>query len=194
MAAALADLPAVKRSAATAAIIAGVQPQLTDRLQGLSGVKGIGRALRGRLYNAGIGTYWELATLPDDELRSILALSSTQLERIKLEDVRADAYSRARETDSVGHIWRGRSVDDFEPFNGIGAVFEERLYEAGIYTYEQLAGATVEQLAEICHAPEMNMPDYADWIAQAKKAVEERQAQVQVETPAEEGEGQTQTA
>lgn len=188
--AALADLPATKRGAATAAITAGVQPQLTNQLQGLSGIKGIGRALRGRLYDAGVGTYWEVATLSDEDLRQVLALSPARFERINLEEVRADAYNLARETDSVGHIWRGRAVDDFEVFNGIGAVFEERLYQAGICTYEQLAGATVEQLTEICRAPEMNMPDYADWLEQARKAVEERQAQAQAAGSAAEGEPQ----
>ena len=72
MAASLDGLAETKRSAATAAIVAGVQPQMTDRVQPLTRVKGIGQKLRRRLYNAGVGTYWELASLSDDELRDIL--------------------------------------------------------------------------------------------------------------------------
>ena len=175
LAASLEGLGESKRGAATAAIVAGVQPQMTDRVQPLTRVKGIGQKLRRRLYNAGVGTYWELASLSDDELRDILKLSPSQLERTNLEGIRAGALSLARETDTVGHIWSGHHVDDFEPMEGIGKVYEERLYEAGICTFEQLAGTTPEQLAEICHAPEMSAPDYGAWIAYAAQVVAERQ-------------------
>ena len=60
-------------------------------------------------------------------------------------------------------------ADDFEPFKGIGPVFERRLYDAGICTYQALADATVEQLAAICKAPAWRTPDYANWITQAKE-------------------------
>jgi hypothetical protein len=49
------------------------------------------------------------------------------------------------------------------------------LYEAGIYTFEQLTETTPEQLAEICHAPEMSQPDYSLWIAYAAQITAERQ-------------------
>jgi predicted flap endonuclease-1-like 5' DNA nuclease len=173
-----------KRSAATAAIIAGVQPQMTDRVQPLTRVKGIGRAFRRRLYNAGVGTYWELASLSDDELRDILKLSPSQIERISMEDIRAGALSFARETDTVGQIWQGHHVDDFEPMEGIGKVFEERLYAAGICTFEQLAIVPPEQLVEICHAPEMSQPDYSAWIAYAAQIVAERQKAIEAATAA----------
>ena len=175
MAASLDGLAETKRSAATAAIVAGVQPQLTDRVQPLTRVKRIGQAYRRRLYSAGIGTYWELATLTDEELQDTLKLSPAQTERVNLEEIRAGALNLARETDTVGHIWSGHQVDDFEPMEGIGRVFEERLYEAGICTFEQLATVTPEQLAEICHAPEMSEPDYDGWIAYAAQVVAERQ-------------------
>jgi len=108
-------------------------------------------------------------------LRDILKLSPSQLERANLVGIRAGALSLARETDTVGHIWSGTQVDDFEPMEGIGKVYEERLYEAGICTFEQLANITPEQLAEICHAPEMSEPAYDGWIAYAAQVVTERQ-------------------
>jgi len=181
LAASLEGLGEAKRSAATAAIVAGVQPQMTDRVQPLTRVKGIGRAFRRRLYSAGVGTYWELASLSDDELRGILKLSPTQIERVSMEDLRADALSLARGTDSVGQIWHGHQVDEFEPMEGIGKVFEERLYDAGICTFEQLAGTSVEQLSEICHAPEMSAPDYGGWIAYATQVVAEREKVIEAE-------------
>jgi chromosome segregation ATPase len=181
LAASLEGMGEAKRSAATAAIVAGVQPQITDRLQPLTRVRGIGRAFRRRLYNAGVGTYWELASLSDDELGAVLKLSPMQAERISLEEIRADALGLARETDTVGQIWQGHQVDEFEPMEGIGNVMEERLYDAGICTFEQLATTTPEQLAEICHAPEMSQPDYGGWIEYARKIADERQKALEAE-------------
>jgi predicted flap endonuclease-1-like 5' DNA nuclease len=133
------------------------------------------------LYNAGVGTYWELASLSDDELGDILKLSPMQAERVSLESIRGDALNLARATDSVGQIWHGHQVDEFEPMEGIGKVFEERLYEAGICTFEQLAVTPPEQLAEICRAPEMSQPDYGGWIEYAKQIADERQKAVEAE-------------
>ena len=84
------------------------------------------------------------------------------------------AAELARETNSIGAIWDGQEhLDDFEPLAGIGPVYEQRLYEAGITTYAALAATTPEQLAEICQAPSMQEPNYADWIEQAKALLKE---------------------
>jgi len=187
LAATLAKLPQSKQGAATAAIVAGVQPQFTPRLQNLDDVKGIGPVSQQRLFDAGIGSFWELASLSDTEMQAILPFTEAQLKRVSLDEIRASAYSLASKTDSVGQIWEGHHVDDFEKLSGIGSVYEARLYQAGISTYQQLAGTTVEQLAEICHAPSMNPPDYAEWIAQAKKMLEEPQSAPSTE-PADTGE------
>ena len=61
----------------------------------------------------------------------------------------------------------GTSPDDFDGLPEIGEVYERRLYEAGICTYEAMAAATPEQLAAICKAPPMRTPNYAAWIATA---------------------------
>ena len=62
-----------------------------------------------------------------------------------------------------------------EPIAGIGRVFEQRLYEAGLTTYESIASTTPEHLAEVIHAPEFNQPDYGAWISDANLLVEIRQ-------------------
>jgi predicted flap endonuclease-1-like 5' DNA nuclease len=53
--------------------------------------------------------------------------------------MRASARSLAAETETTGYIWNGEPVDDFEPIKGIGKVYEQRLYSAGIRTYTALA-------------------------------------------------------
>lgn len=133
--------------------------------QDLSSVTGIGSVFEERLYAAGIGSYWELAELPADELATIL--DAQPFQNIDLDAIKAGAMQRAAETDSLGRSWDGTPPDDFEPLAGIGEVYERRLYEAGICTFEAMAAATPERLAEICKAPAMRTPDYAAWIATA---------------------------
>jgi predicted flap endonuclease-1-like 5' DNA nuclease len=43
--------------------------------------------------------------------------------------------------------------DDFRQIAGIGAVFQQRLYDAGITTFVGLAGRSPEELAEILRWP-----------------------------------------
>lgn len=172
----LTQLPAIKKHAITAAIVAGVQPTLSPRVQTLNDVKGIGSAYQQRLYNAGIGTYWELASAPDADLETILEIPELQRARIDFELTRTDAYEWAKLTDSVGLLWDGDHVDDFEQLAGIGRTFEKRLYEAGITTYEQLAECDVERLAEIIKPPPMREVHYDEWQEAARQLLAAREA------------------
>ena len=137
--------------------------------QDLAQVNGIGTIFEERLYNAGVGSFWELAGMPDEELIDILDLKRFQ--GVDLAAIKADALRLANETNSAGRVWDGTPPDDFEILEGIGQIYERRLYSAGICSYEALAEATSEQLAEICKAPAFHRPDYAFWIAQARKMV-----------------------
>ena len=157
-----------KATAANAAISTRVLPATETVPQDLEPLKGIGTIFEQRLYDAGVGTYWEVAHLSDDEFKQILRLTEMQLLHISFDDIRADAVRLAQETNTVGLIWEGVAPDDFAPIKGIGKTFEQRLYDAGIRTYAALADATPEQLAEICQARKPIVPDYASWIEQAK--------------------------
>lgn len=137
--------------------------ELVSCPQDLSAVAGIGPVLEERLYTAGIGSYWELAESPDTELKAVLKIKSAdELSRIK-----SSAMQLAVQTNTLGRAWDGTPPDDLEQLEGLGEVFERRLYEAGICTYEALAAQTLERLQEICNAPEWSMPNYAAWIATA---------------------------
>ncbi len=139
--------------------------ELVSCPQDLSAVAGIGSAYEDRLYTAGIGSYWELAETPDDDLGAMLTIRDAE----ELEQIKASAMQLAVQTNTLGRAWDGTPPDDFELFEGIGEIFERRLYQAGICTYEALAGATLEHLQEVCQAQEWNMPDYAAWIARASE-------------------------
>ena len=62
----LIKLPAIKQTAASAALILGKQPVLTPKVQALTSVAGIGSVRQQKLYNAGVGTFWELSNLDND--------------------------------------------------------------------------------------------------------------------------------
>ena len=132
--------------------------------QDLSAVPGIGSVYEDRLYAAGIGTYWELAELPGDELLAILGATAG---RADAGSIKAEAMRLAAETNSIGRGWSGAAPDDFEQLGGIGEVYERRLYDAGICTFAALAAATPERLAEVCQAPALRAADYAAWITHA---------------------------
>jgi predicted flap endonuclease-1-like 5' DNA nuclease len=160
-----------KDAAVVATIRAGqrlsIQPEVQDMVQ----VRGIGKASEQRLYEAGVGTYWELANLTDEDLDRILRPNPAQRAQLDYPTVRTEALRLARETGTGGAIWNAKQIDDLEAISGISATFEQRLYEAGISTYEALAAATVAQLADCCRAPATMMPNYASWITAARERI-----------------------
>ncbi len=134
--------------------------------QDLSRVRGIGAVLESKLYAAGIGTFWELAGLNDEELGRIL--EADNIPDISLSSIKSSARHLAEDTGSTGLAWDGTPPDDLELLAGIGEIYERRLVEGGICTYRALATATVEELETITKPQGSARPDYASWIAQAK--------------------------
>ena len=139
--------------------------------QDLSRISGVGSVYETKLYQAGIGTYWELSEIADQDLVRVLEVQDFQA--VDIVAVKADALKLAEETDTVGRYWDGTPPDDFEKLEGIGEVYERRLYDAGICTFRALAQVSAERLQEICQAPDWRRPDYAAWIAQAERLIAE---------------------
>jgi predicted flap endonuclease-1-like 5' DNA nuclease len=142
--------------------------------QDLSAVEGIGTVFEDRLYEAGIGSYWELAETSASDLAAILGFQTFQEENLSA--IKASAMQLAVQTNSLGRSWDGTPPDNFEILEGLGEIYERRLYEAGICTFEALAAARPEQLAEICKAPAMRTPDYNTWIATATEQIASRRS------------------
>ncbi|MFN3982508.1 MAG: helix-hairpin-helix domain-containing protein [Caldilinea sp.] len=165
----LANLSTAKLAFANRALQARVVPTVVEQPQDLSAVEGIGAIFEQRLYNAGIGAYWELATLDDETLLRLLKIGKAQAAAVNLDAMRASARQLAEESNTVGYIWSGEPVDDFEPIPGIGKIYEQRLYSAGIRTYAALAQATPEMLQQAVASRAPIPPDYTSWIEAAKK-------------------------
>lgn len=170
----LAELPAPKQLAADRAVASQHLPQVTAAPQDLASVNGIGGVYEQRLYAAGIGSYWELANLSDADFAQILELTDLQRAAFDGAAIRAQAEALAAATGTVGQLWDGAAPDDFEPIKGIGKVFEQRLYDAGIRTYARLAAATPAELATICGGNMPVKPDFASWIEQARSLLSQR--------------------
>lgn len=58
------------------------------------------------------------------------------------------------------------AADDLTEIKGIGPVFAERLRQAGITTFADVAKASADQLREVTHATSVANPD--EWIEQAQ--------------------------
>ena len=162
---------AAKTAPIQAALISGVRPQTTAIVQDLAALKGIGPVYEQRLYDRGIGTFWEVANLSNEEFVDFLKPNRAGQSQLDFQAIRADALRLARETFSMGHIWDGAAVDDLQRIEGVGQVMEQRLYDAGVHTFEQLAAITLEQLSAIIGDSEPFNPDFTDWINQARALV-----------------------
>ncbi len=163
-----------KEAAVRNALSIGVPPGELFQPQDFNPLTGIGPAYEQRLYAAGIGTYWELASISDEDLLQALGLERAQQLRAEPSAIRAEAYRFAEKTGTLGVVWEGRRVDDFESLEGVGETYEQRLYAAGIYTYEDLARATVKALSEVIETGRHGKPDFARWIEQARERLATR--------------------
>lgn len=170
-----APTPAITDSTASENAAPAPEPQSFQTIcpQDLSQVQGVSPEFEQRLYNAEIGTYWHLSQLDEAQLAHILELDQAQLS-VNLTEMRADALRLARLSQTQGRTWQGGEPDDFDRLIGTGRVYEKRLYDAGICTFEGLAALTAEQLAQICHAPDLAEAEYQSWIDQAKSFAENR--------------------
>lgn len=76
------------------------------------------------------------------------------------EDVNESSTPAAKPTD-------GSVRDDFTKIKGIGKVYQQRLYDEGIYTWEQFLAADAAKLEEITNA--IQAANVEEWHAQARK-------------------------
>lgn len=77
------------------------------------------------------------------------------------------AKAIAEKASDVSEVSERVVQDDLTQVKGIGPVFAERFYEAGIKTFAALATLTPERAREISRLPEWHQADPAEWISQA---------------------------
>lgn len=57
--------------------------------------------------------------------------------------------------------------DDLKRITGVGPIYEQRMHDAGVHTFEQLARASTDELEEIIQPPAWVHIDFSEWRQQA---------------------------
>jgi predicted flap endonuclease-1-like 5' DNA nuclease len=72
-----------------------------------------------------------------------------------------------------------RRSDDLQKIKGIGPAFSQRLNEAGIHTFRELAASSPERIKQIVGAEEWQDVDVETWLRMARHLADESAASVQ---------------
>jgi predicted flap endonuclease-1-like 5' DNA nuclease len=127
-------------------------------------VKGIGKVYQRRLYDSGIYTWHQVTASDVDDLREI----SSAIDAANVHDWPRQASLLAKKYDREGATYAGDSPDDLTRVGGIGQAGVQRLYQAGIVTFAQMAAASPGQLsAALGSGDEPAKGDFDAMIAQA---------------------------
>mgnify|MGYP005817682905 CR=1 FL=1 len=102
-----------------------------------------------------------------EEIRADLETRLTELELSK-----ATTEKQLEEAIEAARIANQPSRDDLEQIDGIGRIYEQKLFDAGIYTFAHLAITPVERLQEIIQPAAWQNINFASWIEQARRCAE----------------------
>jgi predicted flap endonuclease-1-like 5' DNA nuclease len=136
----------------------------------LEDIVGIGEIYAHRLNRAGIYTFAQLAALSPERIEQIAEVEEPQMIDAKswIAQARGFAFKKTQATRALGSRAVPQDEDPLVDIDGIGLVYAERLKQAGIVSFWQLANMTPEQVREIIGPEEWQKIDTASWIAQAK--------------------------
>lgn len=115
--------------------------------------------------------FWrrDLQTALEEERRRRSELATARAELSRLQAQAAELSWPAKEAiDEV--VLR----DPLEQIDGIGPLFAQRLHEAGIFTFEQLAVATPTAVCAALQPEPSQRIDAEAWIAQAQALLDQR--------------------
>ncbi len=92
----------------------------------------------------------------------------------KLQSKSLESRSVAPAAAQSGPVQTGTGKDDLKVIKGIGPAIEKKLNDAGIATFESLAGLTVEELENILGSTKRLVQDKGNLIAQAEKLAQQK--------------------
>lgn len=127
-----------------------------DQRDPLVDINGIGPVYEKKLFAAGVYTFDELASMTPEQVLAIIKPERWQEIDAAAWIAEAAALARRSRPSAL------RSID------GIGVVYEKRLFEAGVYTFEQLAAMTPEQVKAIIKPEDWQAIEPEAWIAEAR--------------------------
>jgi predicted flap endonuclease-1-like 5' DNA nuclease len=141
----------------------------------LTKIKGIGPVFERYLNESGIYTFAQLGELTPERVRIIIG--SKQLSKIDTDEWLQHAHVLANYQGS--YLTKNNEPDDLTLVKGIGPVFGQRLNNAGIYTFAQLAALTPSYLKEVIVSPD-DLPnvDADEWISEAQQVASKRKKEL----------------
>ena len=121
----------------------------------------IGEAYQRRLYGAGIFTFEELAALTPERLHEIIGVDNLDYALVIRE---AGKAARGEAFGEAGGRRRRAQRDSLERINGIGVVYQRKLFAAGINTFEDLVAAGPDKPYDVLE----NDLEFGPWIEEAR--------------------------
>ncbi|MDG2615161.1 substrate-binding domain-containing protein [Thermoleptolyngbya sichuanensis XZ-Cy5] len=155
-----------------------VTGQIADiRRDPLRDINGIGPIYEQKLFNAGIYTFADLAALTPAQVQEIIRPAAWQqiFPALWIEEA-------ARFAQGVD-IPADTDHDPLRDINGIGPVYEQKLFDGGIFTFGDLATATPEQLQTLIQPESWQRFDPEAWIAEAQLISGRSPASIPAEVP-----------
>ncbi|MFQ3615227.1 MAG: helix-hairpin-helix domain-containing protein [Cyanobacteriota bacterium] len=129
----------------------------------LRDINGIGPVYEQKLFDGGIFTFADLATATPEQLRSLIQPESWQRFDPEAWIAEAQVISGRSPFSLPAEVRR----DPLRDINGIGPVYEQKLFDAGIYTFTDLAATTPQQLQAILQPAAWQRFTPDAWIAEA---------------------------
>jgi len=127
-----------------------------DQRDPLIDINGIGPVYEKKLFDAGVYTFEDLSAMTPEQVIAIIKPEHWQDIDAAAWIAEAAAMARRSRPSAL------RSID------GIGVVYEKKLFDAGIYTFEQLAALTPDQVRDIINPEEWQKIEPESWIAEAR--------------------------
>jgi predicted flap endonuclease-1-like 5' DNA nuclease len=119
-------------------------------------IDGIGPVYQNKLYDSGVVSFEQLAAMHPDRIRSLVAPNATF-------ELNTESWiEQARRM--AGAPVRDPLID----INGVGPVYEQRLLNAGITSFQQLSQMTPDELRAIINPEPWQQIDPESWIAEAR--------------------------
>jgi large subunit ribosomal protein L21 len=110
--------------------------------------------------------YWQKSTSAEEGALAVLDRLATA--EAKVRDLEAQVRL-AESGPPVRDVTASAPADDLQSISGIGPTYAQRLNQAGIKTFAELAACTSEQLREIVGLRSFQLANPEEWIATAKE-------------------------
>jgi ABC-type phosphate transport system substrate-binding protein/chromosome segregation ATPase len=147
------------------------------RCDPLRDINGIGPIYEQKLFNAGIYTFADLAALTPAQVQEIIRPAAWQQIFPALWIEEAARFAQGVDVPAdIDH-------DPLRDINGIGPVYEQKLFDGGIFTFGDLAAATPEQLRTLIQPESWQRFDPEAWIAEAQMISGRSPASIPAEVP-----------